>query len=118
MRPLVKPLVAVVALSLATTSAYAAMGAKTKSASKASSCGPVLDTKMDRVMNVNSPTREVLSCWTDRFALGGDATLAYVSGDEYATGNHADAFNVRSVNLFTDVKIAKNMNFHMMLSAQ
>lgn len=116
MRPLVKPLVAVVALSLATTSAYAAMGAKTKSASKASSCGPVLDTKMDRVMNVNSPTREVLSCWTDRFALGGDATLAYVNGDAYSDGTSSSFFNVRAVNLYTDVAVAKGIHFHMMLN--
>ena len=118
MRPLVKPIVAVVAVTLA-TSAFAAMGAKDKNVSKASTCGPVLNTKMDRAMNINSPTREVLSCWTDRFALGGSATLAFQRADDFSTttGNKT-FFNVRQVSLFTDVSINKQMSVHVATSAE
>jgi len=118
MRPLVKPIVAVVAVTLA-TSAFAAMGAKDKNVSKASTCGPVLNTKMDRAMNINSPTREVLSCWTDRFALGGSATLAFQRADDFSTttGNKT-YFNVRQVSLFTDVSINKQMAAHIASSVE
>lgn len=118
MRPLVKPLVAVVAIALA-TSASAAMSPKDKgSAPMGSSCGPVIDTKMGRVMNVNSPSREVGSCWQDRFAFGGNATLAFQHADSMATSSSSDSFfNVRALNLFTDVTLNKQMAFHATLNA-
>jgi hypothetical protein len=117
MRPLVKPLVAVVAIALA-TSASAAMSPKDKgTAPMGSSCGPVVDTKMGRVMNVNSPTREVGSCWQERFAFGGDATFAFQRADGMATSDSTDSFfNVRAVNLYTDIMLNKQMAFHIMLA--
>ena len=72
---------------------------------------------MGRVMNVNSPTREVGSCWQERFAFGGGATFAFQRADGMATTDSTDSFfNVRSVNLYTDIMLNKQMAFHIMLN--
>ena len=89
MRPLVKPLAAVVALSLV-TSASAVMSPKYSGST--SSCGPVLDTKMSRAMNVNSPTRSVGSCWQDRFAYGGDVLLYLQREDDMDKENPMETY--------------------------
>ena len=76
MRLNVKPIVAVVAITLA-TSAFAAMGAKDKPAPKAGTCGPIADSKLDRVMNDNSPSGRASSCWSDHVSISGSTLLAY-----------------------------------------
>ncbi|MBT4884929.1 MAG: LbtU family siderophore porin [Legionellales bacterium] len=69
-------------------------------------------------MNINSPTREVLSCWTDRFALGGSATLAFQRSEAFSSSDSDTFFNLRQASLFTDVALNKQMSFHMMMSTE
>jgi hypothetical protein len=117
MRPLVKPLVAVVALSLATSSAFAAMGAG-KTAGKTASCGPVVNKDLDRVINPNSVTRELESCWADRFAFGGNAKFVAQRAEGMAAADTTDTFfNVRSLQLLTDIAVSKDINLHVTASA-
>ena len=116
MRPLVKPLVAVVALSLATSSAFAAMGAG-KPAAKASSCGPVVDKKVDDLLNPNSPSRAVASCWQDRIAFGGAIKVVGQNAERF-TGSGSDTFlNVRSLTVLTDININDDTKLHIRSNA-
>lgn len=115
MRPLVKPLVAVVALSLATSSAFAAMGAG-KTAGKAS-CGPVVNKDLDRVVNPNSVTRNLDSCWGDRFAFGGKANFVAERAESMQSTTKNTFFNVRSAQLLTDISVAKDVNVHITVDA-
>jgi hypothetical protein len=117
MRPLVKPLVAVVALSLATSSAFAAMGAG-KPAAKASSCGPVVNKKVDELLNPNSPSRAVSSCWQDRIAFGGAIKVVGQSAEVGTNASGSDTFlNVRSLTVLTDISINDDTRLHIRTNA-
>lgn len=116
MRPNVKPIVAVVAISLA-TSAFAAMGGKEKTTTKASSCGPVFDTKLDRMMNGNSHMSHVASCWKDHMSISGDVLLDHQNIDDI-DGNTDSYFNVRSLNIYLDAAVSKAYTAHVALNAE
>ena len=98
MRVNIKPMVIVVALTLATSS-FAATGEKDKPTSKAATCGPIADSRLDRVMNENSASGRISSCWSDHVSISGSTLLAYQSTDD-VNGDTDTFFNVRSLSVY------------------
>jgi hypothetical protein len=114
MRPLLKPIAAVLALSLVMPAYAASHAGKAASSKNTGSCYSKAQSTNEKNIAGNPTAQGAKGCWLDRISMNGDATIIVDRASPF-DGDSSTFLQVQHLALGLDAVLASNVNAHVSL---